>query len=204
MSEAVCHERGDNVAFGGRIRCYARPSAYLQCMCYLLVLFCQFYDRLPLMCTTGPSIHATGLILDLAVILILSSYSPYASYLPYLTFAHSHSLYSLTHLCCYCCMWLISYPFDSIFFALDTHITDASSCQFPLSLHVSLSFYDSTLLYLYKYYSLRPMSLQTWSPCEFRTLNHHLSFTQSSLFAQLFPYHSKSPLGSSPNGYLAS
>ena len=36
------------------------------------------------MCTTGPSIRITGLISDLAVILILSSYSPYVSYLPYL------------------------------------------------------------------------------------------------------------------------
>ena len=60
------------------------PSAYLRCTHYLLVLFCQFYDRLPFMCITGLSIHATGLISDLAVILILSSYSPYASYLPYL------------------------------------------------------------------------------------------------------------------------
>ena len=60
------------------------PSAYPWCMCYLLVLFCQFYDCLPLMCITGPSIRATRLILDLAVILILSSYSPHASYLPYL------------------------------------------------------------------------------------------------------------------------
>ena len=116
----------------------------------------------------------------------------------------SHSPYPLTHLHCYSCAWLISYPFDSISFAVDARITDASSCRFPLSLRVSLSFYDSILSYLYKYCSLRPMSLQTWSPCEFRTLNHHLSFAQSSLFAQLFPYHSKSPLGSSPNGYLAS
>ena len=61
-----------------------RPFAYLRCMRYLLVLFYQFYDRLPLMCITGPFIRATGLILDLAIILILSSYSPYASYFPYL------------------------------------------------------------------------------------------------------------------------
>ena len=61
-----------------------RPSAYLQCTRYLLVLFCQFYVCLLLMCITGPFICVTGLISDLAVILILSSYSLCASYLPYL------------------------------------------------------------------------------------------------------------------------
>ena len=62
------------------------PFTYLRCTRYLLVLFYQFYDCLPFMCTTGPSICITRLILDLAAISILSSYSPYTSYLPYLPF----------------------------------------------------------------------------------------------------------------------
>ena len=66
------------------IQLMLRPFTYLWCTHYLLVLFYQLYVRLPLMCTIGPSIRITRLISDLAIILILSSYSPYASYLPYL------------------------------------------------------------------------------------------------------------------------
>ena len=85
---------------------------YLRCTGYLLVT-CLI--RLPLMCTTGPLFCLTGLLSDLAVISILSSYSPDASYLPYLTFlmftfARSCSPSSVTPLHSTYCAWLISYP----------------------------------------------------------------------------------------------
>ena len=57
------------------------PLAYLRCTRYLLV---TCFIRLPLMCTTGPLFRVTGLLSDLAIISILSSYSPDVLYLPYL------------------------------------------------------------------------------------------------------------------------
>ena len=59
--------------------CLSSVHALLTCY-----LFYQFYVQLPFMCTTGPLFHLTGLLSDLAVISILSSYSLDASYLPYL------------------------------------------------------------------------------------------------------------------------
>ena len=58
-----------------------RPFAYLRCTRYLFV---TCFIRLPLMCTTGPLFRLTRLLSDLAIISILSSYSPDTSYLPYL------------------------------------------------------------------------------------------------------------------------
>ena len=52
---------------------------------------------------------------------------------------------------CTYCMWLISYPFDSIFFAVATCIADVALCRFLQYLHISISFHDSILVYLYKY-----------------------------------------------------
>ena len=49
------------------------------------------------------------------------------------------------------CAWLISYPFDSVFFAVDARIADAALCRFLQYLRVSIPFYDSILVYLYKY-----------------------------------------------------
>ena len=130
-----------------------RPFAYLRCTRYLLV---TCFIRLPLMCTTGPLSRLTGLLSDLAVISILSSYSPDASYLPYLpylvfTFARSRSPSSVTPLHSTCCAWLISYPFDSVSFAVDACTSDAALCRFLQYLRVSIPFSDSILVYLYKY-----------------------------------------------------
>ena len=113
--------------------------------------------------------HITGLLSGLAAISILSSYS-FLLCLTYLlaslvlTFPHLYSPLFMTPLYCYNCTWLISYLFDSIPFASDSYLADASACRFLVSLHVLFLFYDSILLYLYKYCSKRSKSLQTWSP----------------------------------------
>ena len=134
------------------------PLAYLRCMCYLLIT-CFISSRFDYhLCV--PLAHLSTLLLllsDLAVILILSSYSPDASYLPYLpiylvfTFACSRSPSSMTPLHSTYCVWLISYPFDFVFFAVNAYIADAALCRFLQYLRISIPFYDSILVYLYKY-----------------------------------------------------
>ena len=113
--------------------------------------------------------HTTRLLLGLATILILSSYS-FLLHLTYLlaslvlTFPHLYSPLFVTPLHCYDCARLISYPFDSIPFVSDLPLADASACRFPASLRIPFLFYDLILVYLYKYCSKRSKSLQTWSP----------------------------------------
>ena len=81
LAQLVPYAAGSRAACTFNRALCVTPLAYLRYTRYLLV---TCFIRLPLMCTTGPLFHLTGLLLDLAVISILSSYSPDASYLPYL------------------------------------------------------------------------------------------------------------------------
>ena len=132
--------------------------------------------------------HTTGLLPDLATISILSSYSflSHYTYLPsslVLTFPCPYSPLFMTPLHRYNCMWLISYPFDSSPFASDSPLADTSACRFSAILCISFSFYDSILVYLYKYCSKRSKSLQTWSPLWIQDHKPLLSFAQSPLLS---------------------
>ena len=142
------------------------PLAYLWCTRYYLLTVI----RLTTICVRPDRLsHITELLSDLATISILSSYS-FLSHCTYLlaslvfTFPHLYSPLFMTPLHCYDCAQLISYPFDSIPFAYDSHLADTSACRFPASLCVSFLFNDLILVYLYKYCSKRSKSLQTWSP----------------------------------------